>query len=674
MTMAIESQEAPAAVIDLRGMFSALARRKKLIFGITAACILLSLAVVLVMRPRFVSSVELLIDPRGQQVLPNDVSPNTASAEAMFAMLESQARVLTSGEVLRSVIAKLHLDEDPEFTSGGVETDDAASVADARTRAALRTLLKRITVRRLDRTYVINLSLWTSSPEKSRQIVSAIVQSYFDVQAQTQTETAKRTAAALEGRLDALRLNLASAEKQLETYRIQHNLVGGKGRLLSEREITDLVNQASAQRIRTIELQSRMEVLRQHKGNSQKVIGTIAEAVQSQTLNDLLARYAEVKKAEADNLASLGPLHPAVITAHAQVRQVSDLIEAELRRIQQSLVTEYQRSKDVEAELNRQIIAAREVASSGQPAIAKLRQLEDDVAAQRQVYETIQRRAKEVSDAGSVDRTIVRVISPPTEQPATYLVPRSIVLAGGPLLGLLAGLFAAAFLNQFDRKVQGSPDLVRDTGVFNLAVVPEQVVRTGSQLDSASGTVELECLTDTFDVLKAALSRFPGAILVLGADRPEASGTFTLALAKLASQQGIRALTVDATRTRYITKLSNLDSKPGFSEARQGLLPLSMFEVQVGGLNILPAGTQESSRPASSVKSQIDDSFFNTNSEMTFIDGGLVQDRDFLATIGMASIVLIVVDVGKSRGDRLAEALQIIKSYRSRLVATIMQT
>ena len=235
-----------------------------------------------------------------------------------------------------------------------------------RTRAVLRTLRKRIDVRRPDRTFVLDVSVWTSSsPEKSKQIADAIAQAYLEVQLQMQTEAASRTAKALESRLNTLRQNLTNAEKQVEAYRIQNNLVGGQGNLLSEKELSDLTTQLSAQRIRGAELLARMDILRKRNVNNPP-IDTIAEALQSQTMFDLRARYAEAKRPRPTLRYRLARCIRRS-SQRAQVRQVRELIDAELVRIQRSLETEYQRTKAVEGELNRQIIASRQVSASQPP-------------------------------------------------------------------------------------------------------------------------------------------------------------------------------------------------------------------------------------------------------------------------------------------------------------------
>lgn len=678
MTMAIDTREAPAAVIDFRGLATAFGRRKKLIAAITGTCALLALAIALFMTPRYVSQIKILIDPRGLQILPNDLSPAAASADATFAVVESQVQVITSTEVLEKVVTKLNLTRDPEFVAGeGGDSAGSSSEGDARIRAALRTLRKRIDVRRPDRTFVLDVSVWTSSsPEKSKQIADAIAQAYLEVQVQMQTEAASRTAKALESRLSTLRQNLTNAEKQVEIYRIQNNLVGGQGNFLSEKELSDLINQLSAQRIRGAELLARMDILRK-RNVTNPPIDTIAEALQSQTMFDLRARYAEAKKAETDSAVSLGPLHPAVITARAQVRQIRELIDVELARIQRSLETEYQRTKAVEGELNRQIIAARQVSASGQPPVQKLKDLENDVAAQRVVYETLQRRAKEVREEGMLDRTNSRVISPAAIQPAQYVIPRTLVVGGGFVIGLLAGIFTAAFLNQFDggtAGVRGDRDLYERTGVFNLATVSRKAIVAASRADPAAAPVRVDGLGELPAILTQALEKSPGAILILGANDPAASCAFTLALAKQFAQRGMHALTVDATETMQLSKLLGLEGRPGFFDAMRSPVALGELEVAIGELRVLPAGARGRSESSPQTALSTQNGCALAYNGTTLIDGGAVDDQDFASLLSVVGIILVVVDANKTQYDKVLNALRTMNPYQTRLVATVLQT
>jgi polysaccharide biosynthesis transport protein len=676
MTLTIDASEVPAAVIDVRGLWDVLSRRKFWIIGIAGACLLISLCVALIIPPRFVSQTTVFVDPRGLQVLAEDPSPSGTPADVTFAALDSQVQILTSAEVLQKVIDELDLSNDPEFSTDGELNKNDPGVLPAQiglqTWITLRALRKHIDVRRPDRTFIIDLLVWTStSPAKSMNIANAIVRAYLKAQVSNQTEIANRTAIALEDRVGELRNKLIQAEREIENYRIGNNLVGGQGHFLDERELANLTNQLSLQRIRTSELLSRMEVLKK-RNDKALPIDTIAEALQSPTLNDLRARYAEAKKAEADSLASLGPKHPAVITAQAQVAQVHDLIASELARIQQSLNTEYERSKSVENDLNQQIIAARKVSAADSPTIIRLRTLESDLASQRIVYEAMQRRSKEVREGAPIDRTIVRVISAATEQSATRIVSRGVIVLGGLAVGLIVGAFMAMFINQFDDTVTDANKLFARTRLFCLATV------SGKAIVAESRTVNIDEPPETGDldgvpeiVLTAAATR-PGAILVLAATRASASAALTVALAKGIARQGVRPLVIDASRAGSITRQFHLEKRPGLADAMHSRLPLSWFDAKIGDVGIVPAGQTGNAKPGvlpASILAQL-----SSNNSVALVDGGALKDGHFQRLLNIASVVIVVIESGRTRNREITTSLKLINPAKTRLVASVFQT
>lgn len=679
MSAGMEIRSAPAAVIDFRELATVLGRQRKWIVGITAACVLAALLAALLMTPRYVSQVRILVDPRGLQILPNDLSPGASSGDAAFAILDSQVQLITSTEVLRQVIAKLKLADDAEFNASALpmpgEVAETPSDLDPRTWTTLRNLRKLIEVRRPDRTFVIDVSVRTSSAEKSRRIANAIAQSYLDVQAQAQAEMATRTATALESRIGELRQRLADAEKTAENFRTANNLVGAEGRLLSDQQLADLTNQLSAQRVRLVELQARMDAVR--KPNlGEFSLDTISEALQSPTIADLRSRYAEAKKSEADSMASLGPLHPAVVTAHAQVNQVRELINAELARIGRSLKTEFERARAAEAELARQITMARQVSATGRPPLLKLRELENEVSARRAVYETVQRRAKEVREEGSLDRTNARVISPATLPLAEYSVPRSALLAGALLFGLLAGVFFAAFRNQFDDTVWQSDQLYAQTGLFNLGTLVRQEVFAFSQSEDATPSRASPSIRGILNILRAAADKSPGAVLVVGAGDAASSAAFAVALAKQARSENARVLVVDGTQsTKLITRQFGLSERAGLAEAQQELLPAPLLEVaSPSGIHVLPAGGPTPATEPSDDMSSRGLGKFLSKYDVTLIDGGSIDSGDYRDVLECVGVVVIVVDAGRSQCGSIVQGLRTINPHQRRLVATVFQT
>ena len=142
--------------------------------------------------------------------------PGFASRAASY--LESQARVIASDSIKTRVIEKLGLDKDPDYGgpargglfSGLFGADKAATDRKALL-YALAALDRSVTVRRGERTFVIDISATASDPEKAAQVANALAESYLEDQAAVRADAAQRATAALTGRLEELRSRVQPA-------------------------------------------------------------------------------------------------------------------------------------------------------------------------------------------------------------------------------------------------------------------------------------------------------------------------------------------------------------------------------------------------------------------------------------------------------------------------------
>jgi hypothetical protein len=250
-----------------------------------------------------------------------------------------------------------------------------------------------------------------------------------------------------------------------------------------------------------------------------------------------------------------------------------------------------------------------------------------------------------------------------------------LVVAGGLLIGLLAGVFAAAFLNQFEGGgIRDDQELYERTELFNLATVSRKAVLAASRADQSAAPVRVDGLGELPIILSQALEKSPGAILILGANGPAASCAFTLALAKQFAQRGMRALTVDATETRQISKLLGLEGRPGFFDAMRSPVSLDELEVAVGELRVLPAGARGKSESSPQTALSTQNGCALAYNGTTLIDGGTIDGQDFASLLSVVGIILVVVDADRTQYDKVLNALRTMNPYQTRLVATVMQT
>jgi polysaccharide biosynthesis transport protein len=180
-----------------------------------------------------------------------------------------------------------------------------------------------------------------------------------------------------------LREQVRRAEEIAERYKAEIKVVGAGGRLVHEQQLADLNTQLSNAKARTAEAKARYERALQQRGGADS--GSMAESVNSNTVGRLREQYATVARQEATLSAELGPRHPWVIEARAQVRNVQRLISEEVGRVADANRIDYERALSNEAALSRSLDTLKQNTMDTNMALVKLRELEREVEASRAV-------------------------------------------------------------------------------------------------------------------------------------------------------------------------------------------------------------------------------------------------------------------------------------------------
>ena len=429
--------------------------RRWLLVGVAAA-LTLNLVAELTLTPRYRAVSQILIGPVDLRGVDKSVMPPAQTADANVIEVESETRVLTSDKVLQRVVETERLVADPEFNSrassaGGKLIAMLAAVVGLKpkpaptgdaTFGALRQLQRDVTAKRTERTYVVDLTVETSNGNKSARLANAVIQAYFAEQSAAHSEAARRVTESLTSRLTELRERVRHAEEEVERYKSEQGIVGASGRLVDEQQLTELNNQLTAAQARTAEARARYEQVQRLQGRGADR-GSTNEAVQSTTVGLLREQYAAIAQREANLAAQLGPQHPYVTEARAQVRNAQRLVTEEVARVADASHSEYERALANEEALTGNLHALKQRAIATGLAFVKLRELEREVDASRAVYESFLVRARETREQERLDTVNVRVLSDAQPTLDRSWPPRRLILL---MAALAAGLLGGAGL------------------------------------------------------------------------------------------------------------------------------------------------------------------------------------------------------------------------------------
>lgn len=386
---------------------------------------------------RYTSYSDILLDPNNLQLVDDDLYGRGASAEAQVIDVESKMRILTSISVLGRVVDELDLVNDPDIMDiGGMSPG-----ADARIMAIL-SLGDRVRVSREERSYVVTASVWARTPEKSAALTDALVNAFLVELAETESQGARTASEALGQRLTELRDDAAKAEAAVVDYRQQNGLPvtseNGQISTLSTQSAVQINTQVDTARQALIAAEARYAALASGGGSG---------AEESETLAQLRTEYAAAKKRVDALAATLGPRHPSLATAQAELSALQGEIDGELTRIVETARTDLQRARDVFDQLSNAAGAQLGNVFSDEKAQLELRQLERTATSAVAIYEAYLNRAGQVAERSQLNTSKVRVISPAVPPVVRSYPPRTMLLAFGGLVGgLIAGLALAAGL------------------------------------------------------------------------------------------------------------------------------------------------------------------------------------------------------------------------------------
>ncbi|MCE4222445.1 GumC family protein [Methylobacterium sp. C25] len=477
----------------------ALLRRRALLI---ASCAILgtglAFAVGKMLTPRYTAEAQLYIDPRDLRLLDKELTAAGQDSGGFLTIVESQAQVITSSNVLGRVVRALDLTDDPEFVGGGAAVGPLAALAQkfgqspppapdaaADFSAALDALSKRIAVRRTGRTFIVDVEATSRDADKAARIANAVVDSYLAEEVANRAEAANRASAGLSSRLVELREDVNRAESRVQAYKAENGLIGTRDVLVTDQQLTQLNAQLAGARVRAADAQARVDQVQRMQAAGIDA-GATEDALASQAITALRTQYAELSRKQAELAHDLGPRHPQVTSIASQLQLSRRLIDQEIARYAQAAKTDLARAQATVTSLEKSFDAAKGKTVGLAQASIRLRELDREVDASRAVYEAFLVRARETGQQARLDVSNARIITQAVKPLNRSYPPPARTLA---MLGLVAGLLLGIALALAEEWLKGEMRASREAG------------------DS------------TLDAISAARRRRPNAVTIVGGER-----------------------------------------------------------------------------------------------------------------------------------------------------------
>ena len=667
------------------------------------------------LTPKYSATAQLYVDPRELQLVDRELTPRTQDLSGLAMVVESQARLITSNSVLLRAIQDTHLDKDPEFGGEsrgllgsllGLFGLDFRSASEAKVgeTAALEILNRHINVKKTDRSFIVDVEVWSYDPAKAAMLANAISSAYLAESKKSQATAARRATTDLSGRLKELQQRLRNAENALATYKAQNNFVGSQDTAISDQQLSSSNQRLAAAHALTLDAQAKYDQIEASRRAATDA-GAIPEALQSPTIANLRAQYAEARKRYAELTGELGPLHPALRQMEKQVDDLRRTIGEEVERFAQSAKNDLTRARDYETSLSKALDAQKRQSVQLSQASVRLRELERDVDASRDVYQSFLKRSRETEEQESLNTSSARIIGEATVPQRRSFPPAMSVLA---MIGFILGALAASgWVVAADRLPPDSsepqpasaetttpapPSKQPDDGQPRPTIAAVEkpliarlqeadVMRTLGGILKTGGIVDLTRMgwptlragfplmsfLDAMREMRAAVTRrSPGnampVIAVIGAGASEDRSIAALNVALAAARDGARVLMIDADSTTHA--LSSKVNGLGKSEpSRLGWLSIgskaSRAITTANGISILPAVETADARAGDAIRKAIAQARSAGGHDLVIVDGPAMPwsaaDRKLIgAADGLLAILPVNLDINDCMEDIIA--------------------
>lgn len=577
--------------IDLRELWTVIKRRKGTIALIFLLVSVLALLFTLMQTPLYRASVTLEINTDDKRVLDYDVEANGAQRPSDSKdFYQTQYELLQSRNLADRVISKLKLEprlkgeelvkpfyadslsEIKSWLSQLIPSNTSAKTAtDIGERPVSDLLLENVTVSPIKNSRIVTVHYDDADPAMAATIANSLADNYINMNLERRADSTTYARKFLEEQLVQTKSKLEESENKLVQYAKdksiyntddKQNLVGQK-----LQELSAALTEAEKDRI------AAESQYKQSMGSKSQ------DRVQSSmVIQQLKASKAKLQTDYQDKLKIYKPDYPLMQQLQSQINELDSQINSEssLERstAQTTLKSDYMAAKQKEDQLKAEVDKYKAELLTTQDKSIGYNTLQREVETNRQLYEGLLQRVKEVSVAGLANTNNVSIVDPAIVPFAVFKPNLRLNLALGAVLGLFLGTVAAFLLEFLDDRIKSTDDLERVLPVPILGIAPS--MGKGSrqkQQNYALLTVEkpTSAVAEAFRSLRTNLmfatrAGAPRVLNITSTDASEGKSSTSINLATAFAQAGKSVLLIDADlRKPSLHKHFKLDNSKGLT-------------------------------------------------------------------------------------------------------------
>lgn len=375
------------------------------------------------------------------------------------AAIDTQIGILETDALAMEVIKDLRLDEDPRFSGRLMPPGSEDSLVSL--------FHKNLKISKVKGTRLIEIDFRSTDAQLAADIVNHLLNDYRNQFYRNQYKASAQISDFLSGQLKDLQAKVSESQQKLVDYQKANGIFGmdDKQNIVIAKldDLNTMLTAAEADRV-----QKEVNYRLARSGRPE----LIAKLDPDNLITKLRGQQADLESQIAQASVQLGPANPKMKELSNQLAQVQQSLRAEVRRIGERIDYEYQSAVAREGLLRSSLEAQKQAANTLNANVIQANILKHDFETNRQLYEDLLQKQKEVGITSNLRSTNLWIVDParPPKLPAEPKILRNFGLA--VLFGISGGVLLAFGLSKMHEKIDTLEQAIMASSCPSLGVVP----------------------------------------------------------------------------------------------------------------------------------------------------------------------------------------------------------
>jgi len=634
--------------LDIKALLRIVLRHKWLLLASTLLCLAAAVVKTLTSTPLYQAAITLQIDRPPSRIVAFSRETDPGQEYEDYMALPTQIELLKSRALAERVIDELNLDtsrglvpqaalagasavasapdagnglvgalpsaqsagsaaeRDPSFlgmvqdlknrTLAGYDQMGKPSVKDQKVlgrEAVIGSFMGSVSVTPVKGSRLVRVSVVSADPAKAARVANTMGQAFIAMGMERKMEASSYARTFLEEQIKVSKAKLEESERALNKYAKANSLL-----TLDEKTnvinmtFTDLSSALSKVEQERVKAEAQYNEMARNPANSAQVLD-----------NKTVQAFKEQKaKLEAEYLVNLGtykPEFPKMLQLKAQIAELELRIKAETATVLASVKAQYDAAKQQEAQVRARVLETRKEVLVAQDRGVDLGLLKRDLDTNRQIYDNLLQRLKEVGVSSGVATNNISMVDAATVPLFPFKPNLTTNMGIGAAIGLMLGLGFIFLREHLDDSIKHADEVEAQFGLPLLGIIP-MVKKAPAGGDISMLTVDdpRGSFAESYRSMRTALQfstaeGAPRRLMVTSSVKGEGKSTTAVALAVNFAQMGKRVLLIDADmRNPTVHKALELHNDHGLSNFLSGEVSREVLirQTKVAGLRVMTAG------------------------------------------------------------------------------------